>query len=458
MGVLLVALLFVTTCSLALYRPHYGIIGYFGWTLLKPEYLWQWALPADAGLQKYLALATIAGFIIHRFPGHTIRGRQLVACVLLIVYLLLSYISSFQSADPPQTAFFMDVIWKIILMTLLAVRLLDTREKLILMMWVAVLAQGFNAFEINMQYFRDGYSLALNYGWGFNDSNTYSIVTVPIMAFSAFLALNSAKMWQKSIAAVIFIMQLHEIFLLESRGCMLGGLLLCGVVWWYSPKTISLQTGAVAAVIIGAILAGPPIIAEFSSIFSETDELDASAASRFDIWVAGWEITKDYPWLGLGPWGAETTVPEYYPGGLDVPRKALHNLFLEVSTGSGLPATVAYLGFFFLPVLAIRRRIASKRFRADRTLHGIMVAVLAGISGYWLSSVFSSGILLESGYLCAAIGIASLAIADREQRAEAKVEDAALDRVSGAGRSAPDVVPVSREGAAEYYRDMHRSS
>jgi O-antigen ligase len=413
-GVIFVGVLLVYICIAALYKPHVGLIGYFGWVILKPEYLWAWALPKDLGLQKYIAIVTLFGWVIKGFPGNSLRRSSLFGCIGLLIYLVLSWVSSFQSRDPIQTAFFMSVIWKIVLMTILAARLLDTNEKVIALMWVTVLAQGFNAYEINRQYLRDGYSWALLNGWSFNDSNTYSIATVPIMAFSASLAIFSRYTWQRVLATTIFILQLHQIFLLESRGCMLGLVVLGAILWRKMPKTP--QKWAITVVVLGlvSILAGPPVVKEFSSIFVGADQRDASAESRFLVWKAGWDITKDYPLLGLGPWGVETTVPYYYPGGLKQERKALHNLPLDLTAGSGVPAAIGYLAFYLLPWFSLRRYWRQNQVQfSDKTRLGC-VAVFAALPGYWISSFFSSGLLLESGYLFAAVTIAMLSIAHRD--------------------------------------------
>lgn len=410
MGVIFIVGLLIYICITALSKPYVGLIGYFGWTILKPEYLWGWALPQDLGLQKYIAIATLLGWVLKGFPGNSLRGGPLYSCFGLVIYLLLSWISSFQSRDPIQTAFFMSVIWKIVLMAILAARILDTPNKVITMMWVAVLAQGFNAYEINMQYFRDGYSWARLNGWGFSDNNTYTIATIPIMAFSASLALFASRTWQKFLAAAILILQLNQIFLLESRGGMLGCIALGAILWWNVPKTPRRYVAAIGLLVAVSVLAGPPVVKRFSSTFVGEDQRDSSAESRFSLWQAGWNITKDYPLLGLGPWGAETTVPHYYPGGLNLERKALHNLFFELSTGSGVPATLAYIVFYFVPWFSLRHYWRQNRGQLPVQTQIVYLSSYAAIPAFWVASFFSSGILLESGYLCTAITIAMLSI------------------------------------------------
>jgi O-antigen ligase len=430
LGPVFVFALFAFICIGALFRPHIGLIGYFGWAILRPEFLWRWALPEDLGLQKYIVVATVVGWALHQFPGNRIAGKQLIAVICLVIYLVLSYLSAFGTHDPVRTAIFMSVIWKIVLMAILAVKLLDSAPKIIATMWAIVIAQGFNALEINAQYFRDGYSWAYNYGWASYDSNTYSILTVAVMPMSAVLAIFSKRTMLKLFAALIFILQLHEVFLLESRGSVVGMALMFGLLWSFLPKTAVVNLTFICFIFAGVLLAGPPVVREISSIFAEQEERDSSANSRFDLWRAGLDITLSYPLLGVGPWGAETLVPQHYPGGSDEPRKALHNLFFEVSTGSGVPATIGYIAYFFIPWISLTGLLRRARDYLPVGEKAIATAVVSSIPAYWASSMFSSGAMMEIGYIVAAFGIALHCIHSAKARA---VEEANVQTVATVG-------------------------
>jgi O-antigen ligase len=157
------------------------------------------------------------------------------------------------------------------------------------------------------------------------------------------------------------------------------------------------------------VLAGPPVVREFSSIFVSQDERDSSADSRFYVWDAGLRISLDNPLLGVGPWAGEALVPSYYRGEIgDVEGKALHNLFFEMSTGAGIPALILYVLFFAAVFIGHFQLWRSGKWMPSE-LRTINIAVLCGVPGYLVASVFSSGILIESPYVLVSLGIASVA-------------------------------------------------
>ncbi|WP_197531536.1 O-antigen ligase family protein [Posidoniimonas corsicana] len=404
----------------SLRSPHVGVIGYYGFALLQPEWNWRWSLPPGFQYQKFIAASTLIGFLVVGFQGNQFVGIVARSSLAIGGFLALAFISAASSIEPDATAFYMDNLWKIVLMAVLGIRLIDSPGKVLALMWVLVLAQGYNAYQINLEYFEDGHSSYAYRNFGDKgDNNVYSILTVPLIACSLSLALYAERGWQKAVAATIALLQVHEIMLFESRGCMLGCLPMLAVFVWLMPKTRRTVTVLAAMLIMGAILAGPPVVEEFASAFAEEGERDSSAEGRFGLWQAGFEITKDYPVLGVGPYAGQYLVPAYFPGGLDQHAKGLHNLFFEISTGCGLPALVCYLAFFAYPAIACYG--TAQATNADRWHRCASLAVVPGLVGYWTSSMFSSGALSESSYACAVVGVCATAIGGRmleEARAE----------------------------------------
>ena len=412
MGPIFVYALLVGTCLVGLARPHVALIGYFGFSLLLPTWNWRWSIAEDAGFQKYLAASCLIGFLMTGLRGNKLRGRAGYAAMALGLYLGISYLSMSQSVDQKMSANFMDIMWKIVLMMVVGIVLLDAPRKFTALLWVAVFAQGYSAFRINEDYFSRGFTFIARDGWGFLDNNTYSIATLPVMAISFALMLTGLRVWQRLLAGTIFIMQAHEIMLLESRGGMIGALVMVALMIYSVPKTRWTVTTLVLGTLVTAALAGPPVMKRFSSSFEGEGERDSSAESRFFLWKAGTKITLDYPLLGVGPNAGSRLVPVYYEGGLNTNEKALHNLFFDITTGSGVPAAVCYFAFLGWGWWAAVRTSCTG-LSLVHWLQPVRLAVVGGIPGYLTASMFSSGALIESGYLLAVIGLAASLVARR---------------------------------------------
>ena len=426
MGAVFVLTIFAGVCCTAIVRPHVGVIGYYGFALLQPQWNWRWSLPPDFPFQKWIVATTLIGWALTGFSGNEFQGRVKTACGALLCFLGLAYLSSLGTINTARSAFYMGVMWKLVLMAIVAVKLLNTPQKIMAALWAIAIAQGYNAYQINIQYFQDGFSAYATGGWGGQgDNNGYSNVTIPVMAISASLAIYSTHIWAKSIASGIFVLQLHQLMLLESRGAMLGVLAMSIVFVYIAPKDVLKIRWIAATGAIVAVLAGPPVVREFSSIFKERNELDASSVSRFYLWDAGIRITVDHPWLGAGPDAGRFLVPIYYEGErINSSQKALHNLFLEISTGVGIPATVAYLVYFFTPAWLGYKGLRSVRQNEQPPpwFSCVSLAVTSGIVGYWVASAFSSGALLEASYASASAGLAAIAVSQRFESGQASIQ------------------------------------
>ncbi|QDT34635.1 O-antigen ligase family protein [Thalassoglobus polymorphus] len=400
----------VFICLGAIVRPWIGVVGYFGFAILNPVYLWGHSLPPNSNFQKYIVGATFIGLLLSGFKGNKIQGAPAWAIISLALYLAWAWVTAQFTIHEGDTTFYMTTIWKIVLMSCVGLLLIDTPKKIVTLMWVIVIAQGWNAWEINLQYFQDGYCYAAYHGWGIADNNGYSILTVPIMGASLGLAFYSPKLWTRIFAGFIFTLQMHQIMLLESRGTMIGALCLAGIGAWYVHKNSWTISTILVSIALGAALAGPSVVEEFSSSFASGEELDASADSRFKLWKAGVEITQDYPLLGVGPNATGRLVPQYYEGGLDTSHKVLHNLIFDVSTGSGIPGVILYCAFFGLTWWAVRVRWKKEKATLPDWAKPPLFSTLCGVPGYIVSSMFSSGALLESSYIGVIVGASTLLI------------------------------------------------
>lgn len=410
MGALAILLIFAVFCIAAIARPWVGATGYFFFAVLCPQWNWRWSLP-DYDFQKFLAAATLVGFALSGLRYAKLQRSGRWSLVFLVATLLLNFISSSQSIAPETSGFFLDIFWKITLMASIASGLYPSHGAVRAAAILLVIAQGWNAFNINQLYFSQSFINLNSFRWNYLDNNTYSISTVPIFALTIALLLTDRDRRIRYLMGLIAVLQLHQIMILESRGTMLGVLLLLGLAIWVMPRNRWNWSVVGGGIALSVVLAGPPVVKEFVSIFADDGQRDSSADSRFELWSAGWRITADYPVLGVGPWAGQVLVPEYYEGEMAVAmeRKALHNLFFEMSTGAGVLALIVYLAFFGLPFWIAWKEFRSTR-RSRQPIGTLPMAMVCGVPAFWLSSMFSSGILIESPYVLVVLGIAEAAL------------------------------------------------
>lgn len=419
LGPLFVFSLLALICIAAIIRPAIGLIGFYFFVLLDPEWNWRWALTPGVTYQKFIFACLLIGFVATGFHYRRQSRISRVGIGSLIAFFAICVLSAQYTVSELHTDFFMEILWKELLTVALGILVLQNPSQVKTLLIAAVVAQSYNSFQINLDYFEKGYCQFALKPWGSTgaDNNGYSAITVPLLGVSIALALFERRIWGRILYFGIALLQAHQLMLMESRGAMVGAVvMLCLLIWKMPLRNGNIRDVGIA-VVLGSLLAGPSVVKEFSSSFASEEQRDSSAESRLLLWKAGWRITTDYPWIGVGPNAARVLVPnpQYYEGGVEKNTKALHNLFFDVSTGMGIPGFCFYFLFFLAPLL-----YAWRTYRRDDDETGaIRLAVWAGLVGYLCASMFSSGILFESCYILVVAGYCLSNIdADRERQLE----------------------------------------
>lgn len=400
MGVLFVLTCFTIACIAGLLRPFWGLIGYYFFLFLMPEWNWRWSsLPLDFGYQKYIAIATICGVLLTGMRGTPFTGQLKTCVICLCLFLGWAWLSSLQSVNAGLSAVYMDVIWKSVLMAILGARLIDEPKKAIYLFWAILIGSGYNAFRINEDYFITGVTRWVNDNWGLKgDSNIYSLFTFPAIVFAMNFTLIYKNWWLRIGAGLLTVLFLHQQFLMESRGAMLGIAVSTVVALWFAPKSPYFWMLVALGTIATLGLAGPPVVKEFGSIFASKENRDSSAESRVTLWKATLRLSSDYPLFGVGPGATQTMIPKYEPEYAHLENKHPHNFFFEILSGCGAPALACILAIIALPFFRALRILRSA-VELDPDRRAVCSILVSAVPGFCVTGMFAGGAMLESFYI-----------------------------------------------------------
>ncbi|MDE0866764.1 MAG: O-antigen ligase family protein [Rubripirellula sp.] len=416
LGLVFVGLIFIAIVAACLFRPALGAIGFYFFYLLDPKWNWRWVVPQDIAFQKYLFAALIIGLVFQGFKFAK-QARPCRRGILLgWLFFVICFISASQSISPPTSDAFNSVLWKELIVAMIAILVIRTRQHVTFLFVASLIGISYNSYQINLDYFQTGFTRFAYSKWGSYqlDNNTLSLMMIPFIAVGLSFAVFERIAWRRVCYFLASLLLIHQVMLTMSRGAMLGALPGIALLLWKAPRSRRNLRDFTIAIACVVVLAGPSVVKEFSTIFESAENRDSSAESRFYLWKAGAKITADHPLLGVGPNAGRYLVPrpQYWEGDpINSGSKALHNVFFDLSTGIGIPGLLIFLSLFAIPMLH-----AWKTYdRDDYVLGPINLSVLCGLTSYFCASIFSSGLLIESPYIFLVAGYALINIRADEQ-------------------------------------------
>lgn len=321
----------------SLYHPFWGILLYYALAVLRPQYMWDWALPADVRWSLIAAFMVLVSCMVN-FGKLMHRRRFNLVMTLMIIYggwLLLSLVM----AHHPGIAMHWGIEYgKIMLIAFVASIVIRHLWQLRIMTVMILLCLGYVAWEINALYLFDGRLDIFHRGYGGLDNNGAGLMIAMGIPLAYAWAMAARHTWQKAAAAMLGLFMIHAVMMSYSRGAMLAALLATlWLLFHHRPRHHALVL-ALCGCLVVSVLAGKEIRERFSSTANYT--ADYSAQSRFDSWAAGWAIACEYPLTGQGIRNSNLYTRNY---GADRDGRTIHSNYLQIAADSGIPAMLTYI-------------------------------------------------------------------------------------------------------------------
>jgi O-antigen ligase len=202
-----------------------------------------------------------------------------------------------------------------------------------------------------------------------------------VLAFGFICAQGIKNSWRFGYVAYLLLAILVIIKTDSQQGLLVlaGGIAIVSIIWIsrsrFKIATIpALIVSGIGAVLValGSLNSGP-----LASLLYK-----ASVTYRGDYWRAGWKMTVEHPFLGVGldsygDWYRRArTLEATLRRGPEVTSNAAHNVLLDFSSNGGFPLVIIYLALMVLVVIsAIKLLKRSNRF--DPALAGLIAVWIA---------------------------------------------------------------------------------
>jgi probable O-glycosylation ligase (exosortase A-associated) len=394
-ALMFVLLLLGTIGPLAL-GPFIGVSIYYLFAVLRPQYLWEWVLPANVGWSFYVAVVTIiaTAFYFPRGP----RGKNFTSAHIAVlgfaVWVTLSNLFAFNQEVSSQG--YWEYV-KIFIMFFCSSLVIKKFSQIRILYVIALGALGYIAYEMNSLYIFDKRLDIYFVGFGGLDNNGAGLMIAMGIPMAYFLWQAYSRWWRWIFLAMVPIM-LHAVLLSYSRGAMVALVIAAPVLIARSLHNKGrMILFAVGIALLLPILAGQEIRDRFFS--TEKYQEDRSAQSRFESWKAGWNIAKGHPIVGVGLRNADL-LSYYY--GADVYGRTIHSQYLQIAADSGFPAIAFYLMFLFGAWRALgrtRRLTRALTSAEDHMAYNIASGIEGAMAVFCIGAAFLSLEVFELPYL-----------------------------------------------------------
>jgi probable O-glycosylation ligase (exosortase A-associated) len=323
----------------------HAYIGVLLWTwisIMNPHKLaWGFAMN-----MPFAAMAAGATLIALYTSKDRVQLPRTAPVVLLILFVTWTAITTAAAIDPAGSFIQLEKVFKIQLMTLVAIAVLHEKKHILLFIWVNVLSLGFFGFKggiftiVTAGEFRV-WGPPGGFIEGNNELALALIIAIPLMYF---LRLVSDNPWVRH--GLIPLMLLSAIAAIgsQSRGAFLAIGAMAVFLWWRSPYKI--RFGVPVAVLALVLIAFMPETWHSRMDTIQNYQQDESAMGRINAWGTMYNLAN-HRLLGGG---FDTYTPEvfaaYAPFFPDV--KAAHSIYFSVLGEHGWIGLGVFLTFWIV--------------------------------------------------------------------------------------------------------------
>jgi probable O-glycosylation ligase (exosortase A-associated) len=412
---LVVTLLVFGSLPIVLIRPYIGILVWSWLGYMNPQRL-TWGFAYEIPFSLVVGIVTLIAMM---FSSESKRIPVTWLTTLWAIFLVWMTVTTVFAVYPETAWPEWETVMKIQLMTLATIAVINTRERIRMLVWVIVLSLGYYGVRGGIVTILTGGSVQV---WG--PDNTFIagnnevalalLMAVPLMQY---LRITSSKRWVRVGLLGAMVLCAFSVVGSQSRGAFVGGFAMVLFLWLKSKRKVTM--GAVLILMVAALFMFMPERWHERMQSIETYQADTSAMSRIHTWTMALRLANDKALGGgFGVWTQETFArysPEY-----PVPHDA-HSIYFKVLGEHGWLGLALFLAIGIIAwrtgTAIIRRTSSQPELRWLSELAGMtQVSVVAFATGgsflslsyfdlYWhMVALFVVSGALVHGYVAQAAG------------------------------------------------------
>ena len=399
---LLVTAIVLITLPFILKRPSIGVILWVWLSVMNPHRL-AWGFAYDLPFAAIVAGVTFVGLAITHDKRRLPITPATITLALFMLWMCLTSLFPYHSGTGYEM---WSRVMKILLMTFVALTVLNTRQHLQWLVWILVFSLGF--FGV-----KGGIFTLLNGGnylvWGppssfIEGNNEVALALVMIVPLMRYLQLQLTRPWQRWTMSAAMLLCVLASLGSHSRGAMLAVVAMAVFLWWKSRNKIGMGIVLIAFGLVLVAFMPEEWLTRMNTI--KTYEDDTSAMGRINAWYMAFNLATDR-FLGGGFDIYDYEIfGRYAPDPLDV--HAAHSIYFQVLGEHGFVGLALFLalGWFTWRAATDAKRRARKR-RDAQWVMTLSDMIKVSLVGYAVGGAFLSLAYFDLPYYLLVLAVAS---------------------------------------------------
>ncbi len=391
------------------------VFGAIPWALTRPYigvYLWSWISYMNPHKLAYgfavtfpwayvIALVTFASLILSKERKRLPITAETVILVLFLIWMTVTTFFAFHQEEAWAQ---WDKVMKIQLFTLLTLAVVNTRERVVWLVWVIVLSLGFYGLKGGLFTLTGGGDSRVwgpvgSFIAGNNELGLAMIVTMPLMWY---LRSHTENKWVRHGMIVLMVATLLATLGTHSRGALVGLAAMGAMLWWKSRQKVAMLILIVMAVLVAIPFMPPEWHERMSTI--KTYEEDASAMGRINAWHMAINMASDR----LTGGGFEPISRAVYMRYAPDPNYVVdfHSIYFEVLGEHGFIGLILFLSLFTVTWFRCGSIIRAAKHDESLKWAGDLAAMLqVSVVGYATAGAFLGMAYFDLPYHIMAIAV-----------------------------------------------------
>ncbi len=370
------------------------VLGVYAFILVS---LWQFTVLPHFTLAAAIGYLALFGYLYNLLITGRARYRRTGQEWPFLLLLAVILISAAGAVNIPWLIRKTFTLVQLLILYLLISNLIDTRQRLVQLLWVVLFSNLVTAGISLYQYFRIPGFRTIGLG---KDPNYTAAAIIMGIFFALPLLRRGQSRWIKIFILSSLALMGLAFLLTLSRGGFVA-LVLVGIFWFFQERRKGRAlVFALAALTVGVFFAPERYRERILTL--QNFQTDVSLSHRFQEAQAALLMIRDHPFFGVGFENMPDNYARYVTPIVGREARAAHNLYLNLAADIGL---IGFAVFVWIIVVSWRSLRRAARLNSSGDWLGYAGRMISlGFVGYLAASIFVSNLMEKELWIILASG------------------------------------------------------